>query len=124
LTPGQFFVKDLLANPVLLWAVLGGIATTVLRTSAYLRIPWIYASLLTAIYIPVFSNRVFYQSGITWEWGIVFGMSIAFLIWCEMWKLIRRPLYKRWTPIVNTSIPSDEVVKEKISENTKNDKSR
>jgi P-type Na+/K+ transporter len=23
-------------------------------------------------------------------------MTIAFVIWCELWKLIRKPLYKRW----------------------------
>ncbi|KAJ3511996.1 hypothetical protein NLJ89_g3776 [Agrocybe chaxingu] len=99
LTPGQFFIKDLLANPILLWAVLGGIVTTVLP-----------------IYVPGFSNKVFYQGGITWEWGVVFGMSIVFIIWCEVWKLVRKPLYKRWTPRVNQPLPFDEVVTEKISE--------
>ncbi|CAA7264368.1 unnamed protein product [Cyclocybe aegerita] len=99
LTPGQFFVKDLLANPTLLLAVLGGIVTTVLP-----------------IYVPGFSNKVFYQSGITWEWGIVLGMTIVYILWCEVWKLLRKPLYKRWTPEANQPLPFDEVVEEKISE--------
>lgn len=83
LTPGQSFVKDLLANPVLLWSAIGGMISVVLP-----------------IYIPSFNTRVFYQSGIGWEWGIVVGMSAVFLIWCEMWKILRKPLYKQWTPAI------------------------
>lgn len=48
-----------------------------------------------AIYVPGFSERVFYQDGIGWEWGIVIGMTLIFVIWCEVWKLIREPLYLR-----------------------------
>ncbi|PPR03337.1 hypothetical protein CVT24_012577 [Panaeolus cyanescens] len=81
LNPGVFFVKDLMANPVLLWSAIGGMVSVVLP-----------------IYIPGFNNRVFYQRGIGWEWGIVVGMSVVFLVWCELWKFARRPLYKRWTP--------------------------
>jgi len=62
---------------------------------------------------------VFYQSGISWEWGIVFGMAIVFTVWCEIWKLIRRRLYKRWTPVVSPPIPSDEVGVEKVEEKNK-----
>ncbi|TFK34543.1 hypothetical protein BDQ12DRAFT_700370 [Crucibulum laeve] len=50
LNPGITFYKDLLANQVLFWAVFGGMASVVLP-----------------IYIPGFSDRVFYQSGISWE---------------------------------------------------------
>ena len=32
LTPGVFFMKDLLANPVLLWSAIGGMVSVVLRT--------------------------------------------------------------------------------------------
>ncbi|KAF8165431.1 sodium transport ATPase [Crassisporium funariophilum] len=91
LTPGQFFVKDLLANPVLLWSAVGGMVSVVLP-----------------IYIPSFNTRIFYQSGISWEWGIVVGMSLVFLVWCEIWKLIRRPLYKRWTPTIIQPFAIDE----------------
>ncbi|PBL01595.1 potassium/sodium eff [Armillaria gallica] len=79
LTPGRAFYKDLWANKVLLISVVGGMITVVLP-----------------IYIPGFNSSVFYQRGISWEWGIVFGMTLIFLIGCELWKLARRPLLKRW----------------------------
>ncbi|KAJ3511928.1 hypothetical protein NLJ89_g3815 [Agrocybe chaxingu] len=97
LTPGRFFMKDLLANPVLFWSAIGGMVSVVLP-----------------IYIPGFNTRVFYQSGIGWEWGIVVGMSIVFLLWCEVWKFIRRPLYKRWTPpVIPPLTSSDDSITEK-----------
>ncbi|KAF9525725.1 calcium-transporting ATPase 3 [Crepidotus variabilis] len=80
LTPGQSFVEDLLANQVLFWSVIGGMASVVIP-----------------IYIPGFNSRVFYLGGITWEWGIVCGMTIVFVVWCELWKMMRRTLYTRWT---------------------------
>lgn len=52
----------------------------------------------TAIYIPFFNRRVFYQAPIGWEWGLVIGLSIVFIVWCEVWKLMRKPLYRRWEP--------------------------
>ncbi|KAK0191732.1 hypothetical protein F5146DRAFT_1112096 [Armillaria mellea] len=79
LTPGRAFYKDLWANKVLLISVVGGMITVVLP-----------------IYIPGFNSSVFYQRGISWEWGIVFGMTLIFLIGCELWKMARRPLLKRW----------------------------
>ncbi|GLB44749.1 putative cation transport ATPase (P-type) (TC 3.A.3) family protein [Lyophyllum shimeji] len=82
LAPGSPFYKDLWANQVLLMSVIGGMISVVLP-----------------IYIPGFNTRVFYQKGISWEWGIVVGMSLVFVIWCEVWKLFcRRPLYRRWQP--------------------------
>ncbi|KAF9476056.1 sodium transport ATPase [Pholiota conissans] len=80
LTPGQFFLKDWLANPVLLWALVGGMV-----------------SVVVPIYVPGLNTDVFYQRGISWEWGLVFGMSVVFLIWCEIWKIVRKPLVARWT---------------------------
>ncbi|PPQ72985.1 hypothetical protein CVT24_000298 [Panaeolus cyanescens] len=79
LTPGQFFMKDIWANKILLFSVLAGMVTVVLP-----------------IYTPGFSTKVFYQSGISWEWGIVIAASVVFIIWIEIWKMIRLPLYKRW----------------------------
>ncbi|KAF5379843.1 hypothetical protein D9615_005799 [Tricholomella constricta] len=79
LTPGQPFYKDLWANQVLFWSVVGGMISVVLP-----------------IYVPGFSNRVFHQKGISWEWGIVLGMSVVFVVWCELWKLCRKRLYRRW----------------------------
>ncbi|KAF8992359.1 sodium transport ATPase [Cyathus striatus] len=81
LNPGVPFYKDVWANQVLLWSVFGGMASVVLP-----------------IYIPGFSDRVFYQTSITWEWGVIVGATAVFVVWCEIWKLIRKPLYKRWTP--------------------------
>ncbi|KAK0227152.1 hypothetical protein EDD85DRAFT_160664 [Armillaria nabsnona] len=79
LTPGRVFYKDLWANKVLLISVVGGMITVVLP-----------------IYIPGFNSSVFYQRGISWEWGVVFGMTLIFLVGCELWKMARRPLLKRW----------------------------
>ncbi|TFK43621.1 sodium transport ATPase [Crucibulum laeve] len=83
LTPGCAFYKDLWDNQTLFWSVILGMISVVLP-----------------IYIPGFNTRVFYQSGIGWEWGLVVGMSLVFILWCEVWKLIRKPLYRRWTPTV------------------------
>lgn len=86
-------------NQVLFWSVLIGMASVVLRESS------VSASCSTgpdpfslAIYVPGLNHRVFYQAPIGWEWGLVVGMSLIFVVWCELWKVIRRPLYRRWTP--------------------------
>lgn len=83
LTPGRAFYRDLWQNSVLLWSVVLGMMSVILP-----------------IYVPGFNNRAFYQSGIGWEWGLVIGMSIVFVAWCELWKIIRRPLFKRWTTLL------------------------
>lgn len=88
LTPGRAFHKDLWANKVLLISVVGGMITVVLP-----------------IYIPGFNTSVFYQRDICWEWGIVFGMTILFVIGCELWKIARRRLLKCWLYIA----PADSV---------------
>jgi len=61
-----------------------------------------------AIYIPTFNTKVFYQRGIGWEWGVVIGMTLVFLLWCEAWKVIRKPLYRRWTPKLIAPISIDD----------------
>lgn len=53
------------------------------------------ALLHLAIYIPGFNDRVLYQAPIDWEWGLVFGMTFVFVAFCEVWKLVRKPIYKR-----------------------------
>jgi len=109
INPGRPFIKDLLANPVLLWSVVGGMISVVLRKSCVvLHLTCILILNITAIYIPGFNTNVFYQSGIGWEWGIVVGMSAVFLVGCELWKIARRPLFKRWTPSVISLIPDTE----------------
>ncbi|KAF9052377.1 potassium/sodium eff [Hymenopellis radicata] len=90
LTPGRAFYKDLWANKVLFFSVVGGMATVVLP-----------------IYIPSFNTRVFYQQPIGWEWGIVIGMTVIFIVGCELWKLMRPALLKKWlyipSPVANSS---------------------
>ncbi|KAL0948852.1 hypothetical protein HGRIS_008973 [Hohenbuehelia grisea] len=81
LTPGRAFYRDWWQNKVLFWSVVFGMASVVLP-----------------IYIPGFNTNVFYQRGIGWEWGLVIGMTVVFVVFSEMWKLARKPLYRRWTP--------------------------
>ncbi|TFL01470.1 sodium transport ATPase [Pterulicium gracile] len=78
LTPGRPFWVDLWQNKVLLFACIGGMFTVLLP-----------------IYIPGFNDRVLYQAPIDWEWGLVFGMTFVFVAFCEVWKLVRKPIYKR-----------------------------
>ena len=73
ITPGQAFTKDLWANQILFWSVVIGCA-----------------SVPIAIHVPGLNTKVFYQSGITWEWGIVFGMTLVFIIAAELWKIFVR----------------------------------
>ncbi|KAG9094021.1 hypothetical protein FS749_013278 [Ceratobasidium sp. UAMH 11750] len=73
ITPGQSFAKDLWANPILFWSVVIGCASVPL-----------------AIYIPGLNTRVFYQSGITWEWGLIVGMTLVFIASAEIWKIFVR----------------------------------
>ncbi|KAI0093721.1 sodium transport ATPase [Irpex rosettiformis] len=80
LTPGRAFYRDLWANRVLFWAVVLGMASVPL-----------------CIYVPGLNDHVFYQKGITWEWGVVIGMTLVFVGSMEAWKLLvarRRGLRK------------------------------
>lgn len=71
LHPDRPFWKDLYANRILFWAVVGGIASVPL-----------------CIYVPGLNDEVFYQKGITWEWGVVVGMTLVFVASVELWKLL------------------------------------
>lgn len=53
-----------------------------------------HSKYLQAIYVPGLNTRAFHQQGIDWEWGVVFGMTIVFVSWCEVWKLMRKRLFK------------------------------
>ncbi|THV00758.1 potassium/sodium eff [Dendrothele bispora CBS 962.96] len=68
MTPGQPFWVDLWANQMLFW---------------YVNVPVI-------IYVSGLNTQVFYQRGITWEWGVVIGMTTFFIIACELWKVLSR----------------------------------
>ncbi|KIY72345.1 potassium/sodium eff [Cylindrobasidium torrendii FP15055 ss-10] len=90
LTPGRKFYKDLWSNKVLLFSSIGGMMTVVLP-----------------IYIPSFNSRVFYQAPIGWEWGLVVGMSLAFVVGCELWKLARPLVLKQWIVIPRVPVQDD-----------------
>ncbi|KAJ7182704.1 sodium transport ATPase [Mycena crocata] len=71
LNPDRPFYKDLWANRVLFWSVVLG-----------------SASVPICIYVPGLSDHVFYQKGITWEWGLVVGMTLVFVASIEIWKVL------------------------------------
>ncbi|EGC41621.1 sodium transport ATPase [Histoplasma capsulatum var. duboisii H88] len=71
---GPFSIfPSLWQNRFLFWAVFAG---------AVLLFP--------VIYLPVVNKSVFKHSGITWEWGIVFGAVAVYLGLVESWKAIKR----------------------------------
>ena len=69
--PGRPFYVDLWENQVLFWAVVLGVTSVPL-----------------CIYIPGLSDKVFYQRGISWEWGLVIGMTLVFIGSIELWKAL------------------------------------
>ncbi|KAJ7102431.1 sodium transport ATPase [Mycena belliarum] len=95
LTPGRPFWVDLWANQVLFWSVILGMVT-----------------ILLPIYIPSFNTRVFYQSAISWHWGLVIGMTLVFIAGCEIWKLARKPLYARMEERGAAALPAQGSTKD------------
>ncbi len=89
---------------MLLATIVAGLISVVLRALTPFATPFMVVDTRqTAIYIPVFNTRIFYQRGIGWEWGLVIGMTLVFVAFSEVWKIIRRPLFKRWTnPVVGS----------------------
>ncbi|TRM60619.1 hypothetical protein BD626DRAFT_549599 [Schizophyllum amplum] len=85
LTPGRAFYKDWLANKVLLGSVVIGMATVFLP-----------------IYVPGFNSL-----------GNVLGMSLVFVISCELWKMLRRVLLKKWVYLPPTSAAATQGANEK-----------
>lgn len=66
---------DLYENRFLFWAVtLGGI------------------SVFPVVYIPVLNTKVFKHIGISWEWGVVVGMTIVYVFGMEVWKYVKRSM--------------------------------
>ncbi|KAM7207158.1 hypothetical protein V8F20_002424 [Naviculisporaceae sp. PSN 640] len=65
--------KDIYENRFLFWAVVIGAV-----------------SVFPAVYIPYLNTSVFKHKGISWEWGVVFGMTILFVVGMEAWKFIKR----------------------------------
>jgi hypothetical protein len=48
-------------------------------------------TLIPIIHIPSVAENVFYQTVITWEWGLVFGASLVFILCAEFYKACIRP---------------------------------
>ncbi|TLD30323.1 hypothetical protein PspLS_02256 [Pyricularia sp. CBS 133598] len=67
------FFEDIYENRFLFWSVI--IA---------------FFSVFLAVYIPGLNTNVFKHRGITWEWGLVFGGLIVFVVGVEAWKFIKR----------------------------------
>ncbi|KAK4176632.1 hypothetical protein QBC36DRAFT_187037 [Triangularia setosa] len=67
------FFKDVYNNKFLFWAVvIGGV------------------SVFPTVYIPGLNRNVFKHTDISWEWGVVFGMTILYVFGIEVWKWIKR----------------------------------
>lgn len=67
--------KDLYENRFLFWAVvIGGV------------------SVFPTVYIPYLNRDVFKHTSISWEWGVVFGMTIVYVLGIEAWKYTKRRL--------------------------------
>jgi potassium/sodium efflux P-type ATPase len=65
--------KDLYENRFLFWAVVLGAI-----------------SVFPVVYIPVLNTNVFKHTAITWEWGVVVGMTAIYVVGMEIWKEIKR----------------------------------
>lgn len=70
------FFKDMWENKFLFWAVVVG-----------------WASTFPAVHIPGLNTNVFKHIGITWEWGLVFGMTVVYVLGVELWKHTKRTLH-------------------------------
>ena len=60
-------------NKFLFWAVMAG-----------------FVIAFPVIYLPVVNQLVFKHQAITWEWGVVFGCTVVYLICIESWKAVKR----------------------------------
>lgn len=53
-------------------------------------------TLLPTFYIPYVHDKVFYQSPIDWEWGLVLASLLLFLLLSETYKAFLRPSVVAW----------------------------
>ncbi|KAK4100910.1 potassium/sodium eff [Parathielavia hyrcaniae] len=65
--------KDLYENRFLFWAVAIGLV-----------------SVFPTVYIPYLNRDVFKHTAISWEWGVVIGMTILYVVGIEAWKYVKR----------------------------------
>ena len=47
------------------------------------------------LYIPAVNDRIFQLSGLTWQWGLVFGQLVVYIVAAELYKLSKRVYYHR-----------------------------
>jgi Na+-exporting ATPase len=95
LRPGVPFWKDWVRNRALLWSILVGLGSVVLGesiSSTLFIVVLIFSG--AAIYVPGVNTQAFHQQAIGWEWGVVFGMTLLFILWCEVWKMMRGRIFK------------------------------
>lgn len=71
----SLFQMNLLDNKLLLWSAFA-----------------LSLTVFPIIYIPRISDYAFQVISIGWEWGIVFGMILVYLVVTELWKLMKRRL--------------------------------
>ncbi|EAQ88307.1 hypothetical protein CHGG_04926 [Chaetomium globosum CBS 148.51] len=67
--------KDLYNNRFLFWAVAIGLV-----------------SVFPTVYIPYLNRDVFKHTAISWEWGVVIGMTVVYVLGIEAWKYTKRTL--------------------------------
>ncbi|KAK4041395.1 hypothetical protein C8A01DRAFT_34593 [Parachaetomium inaequale] len=67
--------KDLYNNRFLFWAVAVGLV-----------------SVFPTVYIPYLNRDVFKHTAISWEWGVVIGMTVVYVVGIEAWKYVKRRL--------------------------------
>lgn len=49
-----------------------------------------FLSVFPAIYIPYLNTDVFKHRGIDWEWALVVGFVVVFVVGVELWKMVKR----------------------------------
>jgi hypothetical protein len=49
-------------------------------------------SVFLTVHIPGLNTNVFKHVGITWEWGLAFGMLLIYVLGIEIWKYVKRTL--------------------------------
>jgi hypothetical protein len=54
-----------------------------------------FTTIFPTLYIPVINRKVFKQSGITWEWAIIFVAGFWFFVGVEIWKWGKRVYLRR-----------------------------
>ncbi|KAG9056424.1 hypothetical protein FS842_010758 [Serendipita sp. 407] len=74
----SIFHMNLLDNTLLLWSA-GCLALTT----------------FPILYVPAINDRVFQLSGLTWQWGLVVGQLVLYLIVAELYKLSKRAYARR-----------------------------